>query len=80
MGGIVSGADGSYHFSVAPGTYFISATPPVGGYGMTAPNAGGNDNLDSDCDDEDLVTGAITVTATSAIDHVDGGFSGGPPV
>ena len=48
------------------------------GYGVTSPNLGGNDNLDSDFDGETMSTGLYTLPANGSITHIDIGLVGGP--
>ncbi len=73
-----SNAAGVYYFSnIPPGAYRVEVVLPFG-YGVTSPNLGGNDNLDSDFDGETMSTGLYTLPANGSITHIDIGLVGGP--
>ena len=63
LGGMVTDADGNYHFTaLAPGTYRVGFTPPAG-YRVTTKNAGESTAFDSDAD---LVTAMTSPTMLDA--------------
>ena len=66
-------SDGSYSFSVAPGSYVVGFSLPSGYY-FTAQDAGGNDALDSDADTTTGKTGVITVVAGQTYNTSDAGL------
>ena len=66
-------SDGSYSFSVAPGSYVVGFSLPSG-YFFTAQDAGGNDALDSDANATTGKTGVITVVAGQTYNTSDAGL------
>ena len=69
----VSAATGDYWFSGVPaGSYYVEVIPPFM-YVLTVANAGGNDSLDSDFDDETYSSSIFTTTGAT-FSTLDGGF------
>ena len=69
----VSAATGDYWFSGVPaGSYYVEVIPPFM-YVLTVANAGGNDSLDSDFDDETYASSIFTTTGAT-FSTLDGGF------
>jgi LPXTG-site transpeptidase (sortase) family protein len=54
----LTGSDGSYGFSTAPGDYYVVFMPPSG-YVFSPANQGSNDSIDSDAD---VITGQTATT------------------
>ena len=71
---VTSNADGWYYFAnTPPGTYFIQIIPPPT-YGLTGKDLGGNENIDSDFDGEDMRTDNFVFPNNGSFTHIDGGM------
>ncbi len=65
---------GNYAFTVPAGTYVVKFVPLAGSV-LTAPNRGGDDNLDSDANPFSGFTGGITVAAAEVRTDIDAGIT-----
>lgn len=66
---------GNYLFSgLAAGTYTVVFPASISGAIVTTPNAGGDDNVDSDASQTTGATGTITLAAGQNITNVDAGY------
>ncbi len=71
---VTSNADGWYYFAnTPPGTYFIEIIPPPT-YGLSGKDLGGNENVDSDFDGEDMRTDNFVFPNNGSFTHIDGGM------
>ncbi len=68
-----SASDGSYSFSVVPGTYSARVTYPVDAIGSPA-DQGGDEAADSDADPSTGETSSITVSSGAVYDDLDIGM------
>lgn len=65
----------TYSFAgVAPGKYYVKVTPPAG-WDFVRQDAGSNDNVDSDVDEDDGTSAVYTVTSGLADIVVDAGLN-----
>ncbi|MEO0339517.1 MAG: SdrD B-like domain-containing protein [Bacteroidota bacterium] len=66
--------DGSYCFLVPKGDYKITFGKPEGNFELTTPNAGGNDTLDSDVNEQTMMTPVFTLEGGEQNLTLDAGF------